>query len=257
MSIFKGIAILIGICLVIAIAAIAIGVGFGIVVISPSGEISVPALGDLSVAAEPLPLDPNDPVIGAYRSGDDTTVCRFYSNGTYILQNLVHPVVSFGDWKNYGSGHYSLYLTLTQSGGKVAYANTLGPVMELDLKDGALASRGSGDRFVRISGNPGEAVQGHTYATASPGTPINRQVGVEVKRVGPDSIYVKVLSGKDVGSLVSLRVIASGKEAVQTGGKISPQIGATAYYGVSENSYVTVVAEFYDYTRYTLWSGMI
>jgi hypothetical protein len=65
------------------------------------------------------------------------------------------------------------------------------------------------------------------------------------------------MTGKDVASLASIRVMANGKEASMTGGKIAPQIGCIAYYNVNDNTDIVVVAEFYDYSQYNLWAGKI
>jgi hypothetical protein len=65
------------------------------------------------------------------------------------------------------------------------------------------------------------------------------------------------MAGMDVPSLVAIRVIANGKEAPQTGGKIGPQIGSVAYYSVSDNTDIVVKAEFYDYSQYNVWAGPI
>lgn len=255
MSIFKKIAVFTIILLFVSISVFLIGLSSGVIIMDKNGEISVPALSNPS----PLPLDPNDPVIGAYQSSDDTMICRFYGNGTYIFMSLIHPSVSYGSWGNYGNNHYSLNLQLTESEGKKTYSNTLpfNVVQGYDLVNGELASTDSGDRLRKISGNPDEAVQMHAYPSTSPETPINRQVGVEVKRVSPDSIFVKVITGKDVASLVSITVLANGKEAPLTGGKIGPQLGSMAYYGVDDNTDIVVVAEFYDYTHYNVWAGKI
>ena len=255
MSIFKKIATLVVILLFLSISLCVIGLSFGIIVVDKNGEISVPALSNLS----PLPLDPNDPVIGAYRSNDDTAICRLYGNGTYIFMSLIHPSLSFGNWSNYGNNHYSLYLYFTESEGKVTYANTLpfNLAQGYDLINGELASSDSSDRFRKISDNPDEFVQVHVYPSTSPETPINRQVGVEVKRVNSTSISVKVMAGKDVASLVSIRVIADGKDAQLTSGKIGPQLGSIAYYKVNDNTDIVVIAEFYDYTHYNVWAGRI
>jgi hypothetical protein len=231
------------------------GLGFGVIVVNKNGEISVPALSNPSS----LPPDPNDPVIGAYQSNDDTAICRLYGNGTYIFMSLIHPSLSFGNWSNNGNNHYSLYIYLTESEGKITYANTLpfNIAQGYDLINGELASSDSSDRMRKISGNPDEVVQVHAYPSTSPETPINRQVGVEVKRVNPTSIYVKVMTGKDVASLVSIRVMTCGEDAQLTSGKISPQIGSIAYYNVNDNADIVVVAEFYDYTHYNIWAGKI
>lgn len=232
-----------------------IGLGSGNIIIGEDGGITVPALSNPT----PLPLDPNDPVIGTYRSIDDTLVCRFYGNGSYIFMSLIHPSVSYGTWDYYGNGHYSLHLYQTESEGKKSFANSLpfSQAQGYDLKNGELIGQGPNDRFQKISANPGEPVQMHVYPSISPETPINRQVGVEVKRAGPDSIFVKVMTGQDVASLVSIKVMAGGREAPMTSGKIGPQLGSIAYYGVRENSDVVVVAEFYDYTHFTVWAGKI
>jgi hypothetical protein len=241
--------------LVCSVICVAFGLGFGVIVVDESGKISVPVLEKKAWT----PPDPDDPVIGAYRSSDDSTIARFYGNGTYSFKSLIHPSASFGNWSNDGNSHYSLYLYSTESEGKVTNANfmSLNTAMGYDLQNGVLASSNYDDQFNRISGNPDEAVQGHAYPTTSAQTPINRQVGVEVKRVSPGSIYVKILSGKDVASLVSIHVMTSGKEASMTSGKLVPGIGSTVYYNVNDNTDIVVVGEFYDYSKYNLWAGKI
>ena len=241
MSIFKKIGMLFVLLLISSIIVIAFGIGFGAIVIEESGKISVPIMDKTSLT----PPDPNDPIIGAYRSGDDSTIVRFYGNGTYYFKSLVHPSASFGNWSNDGNGHYSLYLYSTESEGKVTYANfgLFNQASGYDLKNGVLASSNSDDRFIKISNNPDETVQGHAYPTTSAQTPINRQVGVDVNRVSPDTISVKVMTGKDVASLSSIRVMANGKEASMTGGKIAPQVGSIAYYNVKDNTDIVVVGD--------------
>ncbi len=255
MSVFKKIAIFIAILLFVSITVFAIGLGTGAIVVDENGEISVPVLSN----PPSLPLDPNDPVTGAYRSADDTTVCRIYGNGSFVFQSLVHPSTSYGNWGNNGNGHYSLYVSSTESMGKVTYYNTL-PIniaQGYDLANGVLASSSSSDRLIKISADPGEHVQAYVYPSVSPETPINRQVGVDVKRVSSDSIYVKIMTGKDVASLVSISVVANGEEVPQTSGKIGPQVGSIAYYDVNQNTDIVVVAEFYDYSRYNIWAGNV
>jgi hypothetical protein len=255
LSILKKISKLLILLLFVFTIGIVISLSFGVIVIEESGKISVPALDKTS----PLPPDPNDPIIGAYLSSDDSAIYRFYGNGTYIFKSLIHPSASFGNWSNNGNNHYLLYLYSTESEGKVTYANfgLFSPAFGYELTNGVLASTDSNDRFNKISNNPDEVVQGHTYPTTSAETPINRQVGVDVKRVSPDSISIKIMTGKDVASLVSIRVMANGKEATMTSGKITPQIGSIAYYNVKDNTDIIVVAEFYDYSQYNLWAGMI
>jgi hypothetical protein len=234
---------------------IAFGLCFGVIVIDESGKISVPILDKTPLT----PPDPNDPIIGAYRSSDDSTIYRFYGNGTYFFKSLIHPSASFGNWSNDGNGRYSLYLYSTESEGKVTYANfgLFSPTLRYDLKNGVLAGSNYNDQYNKISINPDEVIQGYAYPTTSAETPINRQVGIDVKRVSPDTISVKIMTGKDVASLASIRVMANGKEASMTGGKIAPQIGCIAYYNVNDNTDIVVVAEFYDYSQYNLWAGKI
>jgi hypothetical protein len=250
LSIFGKISIFIGILLFTAICVFVICLASGTIVVDESGEISVPFLSNPT----PLPLDPGDPITGAYLSIDDSTVCRFYGNGSYVFTSLIHPSVSFGQWGSFGNGHYKLYLSFTESDGKTNYANSL--QFDYTLGNGVLSGSGS-ESYRKISGNPDEIVQAHAYPTTSAQTPINRQVGVEVKRVSSDSIYVKVITGKDVSSLVSISVLVNGKEATMTDGKISPNVGSMAYYRVNENTNIVVVAEFYDYSRFNVWAGKI
>jgi hypothetical protein len=239
----------------IAIICVVACFGLGIIVVNDSGELSIPLLSSTPWT----PPDPNDSIIGAYLSNDGSIIARFYVNGTYVFKSLIHPSTSFGNWSNNGNNHYSLYLYSTESEGKIVYANLrpLSQALGYDLANGVLSDSDYGDQFRKISANPDEVIQGYAYPTISAETPINRQVGVEVKRVDPGSISVKVVAGKDVTSLVSLHVMANGKEAPMTNGKIAPQIGSMAYYDVGQNTDIIVIAEFYDYSRYNVWAGKI
>ncbi len=239
--------------LFLSVIGIAVGLTTGVMVIDDSG-------GHISIALfpqpSPLPADPNDPIVGTYLANDDTSIYRFYGDGTYVFKSLVHPSTSNGTWGKLGDGRYSLSLSTIGSEGK-ANSMLFSAPLQYSLSGGVLTGSGSDDVFSKISASPDEPVQSFAYPTTSPQTPINRQVGVDVKREGPGSISVTVLTGKDVSSLVSIEVIASGKDAVKTGGRIEPRIGCVAYYAVEANTDIVVVAEFYDYTRYNVWAGKI
>ena len=248
----KKIAVFTGMLLFLSVIGIAVGLTTGVMVIDDSGHVYISMLAQPS----PLPLDPNDPVVGAYLANDDTSIYRFYGDGTYVFKSLIHPSTSNGSWGNLGDHRYSLSLSTIGPGG-TANSMLFSTPLQYSLSDGVLTGSSSDDIFNKISANPDEPVQSFTYPTTSPQTPINRQVGVDVKRVSPGSISVTVLTGNDVSSLVSIRVVASGKDAVKTGGRIEPRIGSVAYYAVEANTDIVVVAEFYDYTHYNVWAGKI
>ena len=241
----------------VAVTVIVLASDMGIDVIPR--DLALPSFGDSGATPQPAPPTGSDPIIGLYQSGDGTTLSRFYGNGTFLFEAVNHPSKSFGSWTNTGDGHYSLRLTMTEVSGTVTDVGAMpfGQSMGLEMRDGGLASSSSGDFFSRVSASPDDVIATVSYRPMGGQTPIQRQVGVTVARTGPGRISVTVLSGQDVPSLVTLHVFASGQEIQPVSGNIGPHVGSVAYYDVPPNTDIGVVGEFYDYSQYPLWSGMI